>query len=149
MTAIEELKSKIQIDLSDLSTTLIEQPMLYLEAKSLAVTHTARADTLKRQRDEITAGAYSDARTVLGAGGKKPTEAQIQAYVTNMDEVKDINSDYLEASTLAKEAEAVAGAYLMRASMLKELTSLHGNEYRASREAGDIARQAHREARHV
>ncbi len=145
--SLESLRSRLQIDTADLSDALVKQPVAYLEARELAIHLSGLSDQAKRRTDELLSRVYIDERKQLEESGVKATEAQVKARVDTNALVVEQHTKNLILKRAYGIAQALGEAFSQRGYMLKELVSLHGDQYRASDQSYDALRDAHKRSR--
>lgn len=150
---LRELKSNLEIDLKDLSDALVKQSTFLYEAKNLSIYLIAVRDKKKRQLEEEYSEVYMKIRKDYTANGEKFTEALLNSEVSLSNNIILIHDELLLTNRAVGVSGALVDAYHSRGYMLRELCSLHGEQYRAEgfreRKEGeyDDARQEHADAR--
>jgi hypothetical protein len=153
---IVELEEAMLIDKDALDEALIQQPDLIYRVSKMIVERTSQRDAAKQDLAE--AEAEADAAIREDAGDRKITADAVKAGIKLDPNVIKARDHFADLSYRVNKWDALKEAFVARGHALRDLVSLHGNNYwsdasggRASsrrREAdGDAAREAMRRTR--
>jgi hypothetical protein len=118
-----ELRDKLRINEDDIDRCLIEQPEYFYMAAEAVATATGRRDTLKLQRDELTAELDQMLRKKAVDDEEKLTETQLTNRLKTLPKMMAANRAYIEVCKLVDEAVAMKDSYQQRSYMLRELNA--------------------------
>ncbi len=124
---LQRLKDGLAIDEHNLTDALTRQPVLFLEAREMAVHLGGIKDRRKRDREETEMRTYTSARTEMEAAKTRVTEAMLAAHVACDAKVIECKDNERSSALAQGLFSAIAEAYSQRAYMLRELTAIHGS----------------------
>lgn len=135
----DDIDRELSISPNDLDLEWLRQPQVFMRY-SMASSHfkkvaMQKAEKLKLISAELRADAAEDPEACLGRG-VKPTNDNIESYVTQHGQYRNALADRIQADYEADMASSAVFAFQQRKSALENLVKLQSMEYFSAPTAG-------------
>jgi hypothetical protein len=126
---VGEFSDSIRIDKNRLDDELIDQPMKFFTICDGLATLISCRDKAKEEIKDIEAQQYFTAKGHAETNGIKTTEGWIRSFVQVSKERQEAFQIYIRYAEQVKVLEGLKEAFMQRSYMIKDLVTMHVQDY--------------------